>query len=60
MVAKSSQPHTTNITSLTATIVLSLALGIQIGVMVGVLLKLRRVQVVVLKYSGLTAMVAQL
>ena len=41
-------------------IVLLLALGIQIGVMVGVLLKLRRVQVVVLKYSGLTAMVAQL
>ena len=41
-------------------IVLLLVLGIQIGVMVGVLLKLRRVQVVVLKYSGLTAMVAQL
>ena len=60
MVTISSQPHTTNIISLIVMIVLLLVLGIQIGVMVGVLLKLRRVQVVVLKYSGLTAMVAQL
>ena len=55
----SSQPLTTNITLLIVMIILLPALVVQIWVLVGVPRKLRRVQVVALKYFGPIAMVEQ-
>ena len=55
----SSQPLTTNITLLIVMIILLPALVVQIWVLVGVPRKLRRVQVVALKYFGPILMVEQ-